>query len=160
MSASNGTSATPVDAIDEAFASLQTLETAYETQGRLAGASSGRTQGYAEGRETGWAAGTGITSELEYYLGAATALRSLSDTFPGRVGVGSLTAAEKLEKHISAHPLYKTGNDENLDMDTHLATARALFKRMTASARMHRLKWNALTNNPTSGSQPLVDLSF
>lgn len=129
------------------------LESTFHSEGAASAYASGASLGHTAGRSMGWRAGVALTSELEFYRGAATALVALHDSFPELVPAKAEAAAKRLLEQTGQVALAKLGNDKNVDMDTHKEAIRRFFRQMTAFAGLPGVRFDLV------GSK-IADLDF
>lgn len=139
----------PTDELD----TIVNLEATFHSEGAASAYTSGASLGHNAGRSMGWRAGVALTSELEFYRGAATALLALRDAFPERVPTKAEAAAKRLLEQAGKFALAQQGNDKNVDMDTHKETLRRLFRQMTAFAGLPAVRFDL-------ASSKIADLDF
>lgn len=140
--------------IEDEFDAVLNLESNFQAEGFREASSAGAAAGLSEGRTLGWKAGVALTTELEFYHGAASALLALSKAFEERVPARSIPVATRLVEMCREHSLAERGNDQDLDMDAVASSARGLFRQMVAFAGLSGLRFDL-------GSRSLMaDLSF
>lgn len=122
------------------------LESAFHSEGATSAFSSGASLGTSSGHSMGWRAGVALTSELEFYRGAATALLSLRDAFADRVPAKAETSARRLLATAEGVHLASQGNDKTVDMDMHKDQLRRHFRQMTAFAGLPNVRFELNTS--------------
>lgn len=132
----------PPDELD----SVVNLETAFHSEGVASAYTSGASLGRSSGRSLGWRAGVALTSELEFYRGAATALLALREAFAERVPAKAEASARKLLATAEAVHLGTQGNDKTIDMDAHKEQLRRHFRQMTAFAGLSNVRFDLTTS--------------
>lgn len=167
-------SSTEVHVDIEELETLADLEATFHQEGVEASRAVGASSGHAEGREMGWKAGVAVSSELMFYLGAATTFLKLCETHAEDIdlvykshedGHGdselttmakasierATTTAKKLVDVCSEDSMpHVVGNSKFVDFEATLASARALFKQFTAQAGMPNVKFE---ERPSTQSQ-------
>lgn len=123
----------PVPLPDELDALLN-LEANFQAEGASDSQDASARAGYNDGRELGWTAGAGLSTELTFYHGAASALLTLAETYPSKVAAKAISTAEKLVTLCQREPIHRTGNDEAIDMEERSKEMRNLFRMAMAQA--------------------------
>lgn len=144
-------SPTPLDPLD----SLLHLEHTFYTEGL---SHPPPPDSVPTGRTLGFSSAHPLTTQLEFYRGAATTLLSLHSTFPTLLPPKSISAAHKLLSRCLP-PLHTLGNSPHIDFNAHATAMRNLFIQMIAFARMPRLRFAlpAAPAAPAAHAAPHLD---